>query len=139
MRYCSKCYEPGEDGQPGTGEILEEDEIKVDSTKHKWEDNIQPATCQHEERYAEYCTECGIVKEGRITVITPGLGEHAYGTDKDKADYGKCTNPKDDGTVCGAAAPEGLDYCTKHGWSSVKTLPAQEATCENDEIGRAHV
>ncbi len=132
VRYCSKCYEPGEDGQPGTGEILEEDEIKVDSTKHKWEDNIQPATCQHEERYAEYCTECGIVKEGSITVITPGVGEHAYGTEKDKADYGKCTNPKDDGTVCGAAAPDGLDYCTKHGWSSVKTLPAQEADCEND-------
>ena len=133
VKYCSKCTERDDKGNVTTpGEIIDEDTIPV-SGEHTLKAEIQPATCQHGERYANFCTGCGMV-ESVITEMDPELGDHNYGIDEtDKDTYGVCTNPKDDGTPCGEHVPEGWKFCeTEHKWAATKTLEAQTATCQQE-------
>lgn len=115
---------------------ITETSIEDVSCEHKWRGEIQSMNCQHEERYVNLCEKCGKLDVDNIVILWPGeFGEHEYEVERDKSDYGKCTNRKDDGTPCGAAVTEGWEYCQSHGWTATRVLPAQEATCEEDGYG----
>ncbi len=121
---------------PVYAQELNQDLSTVDPCVHKWKGVLQTMNCQHEERYVFFCQKCGKMDEDNIVIIIPGeFGDHTYETNPDKTDYGTCINLNDDGTPCGAEVTEGLQYCQKHGWTTTKILPPQEADCEEDGYG----